>query len=245
MSRKDYFSRQAKRYAAFRPTYPDELYRFIFGHLKSFDTAWDCATGNGQVARVLAAQFDTVYATDISKQQLDEATPAKNISYSMQPAERTNFPDKSFDLITVGQALHWFDIPAFYKEAIRTAKPGAWLAVWGYTNCTINPIIDLPFLKFYHETVGPYWDTARKLVEDRYQSIHFPFEEVQSPSFAITLQWTAEEFAGYLSTWSAIQRFINVKGYDPIPAFMETIRPQWENKKAVRFPVFIRLMRLP
>ena len=35
--------------------------------------AWDCATGNGQVARYLADYFDEVYATDISQQQLDNA----------------------------------------------------------------------------------------------------------------------------------------------------------------------------
>ena len=49
MERKDYFSSQSKAYATFRPSYPDELYEFIFRHLKNRTTAWDCATGNGQV----------------------------------------------------------------------------------------------------------------------------------------------------------------------------------------------------
>ncbi|MDL5049258.1 class I SAM-dependent methyltransferase [Oscillatoria amoena NRMC-F 0135] len=242
---KDYFSGHSKLYATFRPMYPDELYRFIFGHLKSFEAAWDCATGNGQVARVLASRFDSVYATDISKQQLDEAFPAKNIFYSQQPAEKTNFPAKSFDLITVAQALHWFDIQAFYSEVIRTARPGAWLAVWGYAHCSINPTIDAHFIKFYHETVGPYWDAARKLVEEHYLSIPIPFEEVQSPSFAIIAHWTADEFSGYISTWSATQKFIKVNGYNPVPAFMENVLPLWKEKMIVTFPVFMRLMRLP
>ncbi|QOI97423.1 MAG: methyltransferase domain-containing protein [Flammeovirgaceae bacterium] len=238
---KDYFSGHSKQYAAFRPTYPDELYRFIFGHLKTFDAAWDCATGNGQVARVLATQFENVFATDISRQQLEHAYKADNIVYSVQPAEKTDLPDKTFDLITVAQALHWIDANAFYSEVIRTAKPGAWLAVWGYSHCTVNPEVDFHFLKFYNETVGPYWDGARKLVEDHYRSIPFPFDEVKSPAFSIKASWTAKEFAGYLGTWSATQKFIKEKGYDPVPEVMEKISPLWKDKLPVTFPVFLRM----
>src|SRR5688572_2580381 len=107
MATKDLFSSQSKAYAAFRPTYPAELYEFIFRNTKNFVLAWDCATGNGQVAQDLSKRFKKVYATDISQQQLDEAFKVTNIQYSVSKAEQTNFPDSSFDLITVGQALHW------------------------------------------------------------------------------------------------------------------------------------------
>lgn len=241
---KDYFSGHAKQYAAFRPTYPDELYRFIFGHLKSFDAAWDCATGNGQVARVLATQFEKVFATDISPQQLEHAYKTDNIVYSVKPAEKSDFPDKTFDLITVAQALHWFNVDAFYKEVNRTVKPGAWLAVWGYSVCSVTPEIDFHVMKFYNETVGPYWDGARKLVEERYRSISFPFEEVKSPAFSINVHWTAEEFTGYLGTWSATQQLIKEQGFDPVPEVMEKIRPLWKDKLRVTFPVFLRMGKI-
>lgn len=241
---KDYFSGHSKQYATFRPTYPDELYRFIFGHLKTFDAAWDCATGNGQVARVLATQFEKVFATDISPQQLEHANKADNILYSVQPAEKNDFPNKTFDLITVAQALHWFDLDAFYREVNRTSKPGAWLAVWGYSHCSINPEIDFHFLKFYRETVGPYWDAARNLVEEQYQPIPFPFEEVKSPAFSIKVNWTVEEFAGYLGTWSATQQYIKKKGFNPVPEVMEKISPLWKDKLEVMFPVFLRMGKI-
>jgi ubiquinone/menaquinone biosynthesis C-methylase UbiE len=241
---KDYFSERARQYATFRPTYPDELYRFIVGHLQSSDAAWDCGTGNGQVARALSKQFDQVYATDISQRQIDEAYRAANIFYSVQSAEKTDFPDSFFDLIVAAQALHWFDVPAFYKEVVRTAKPGAWLAVWGYSVCTVNAEIDFHFTKFYNETVGPYWDEARKLIEGHYQSLPFPFEEVQSPAFSITVHWTAAKFAGYVGTWSATQKFIKVRGTDPVPELMRKILPLWGEAMPVRFPVFLRLGRV-
>src|SRR5688572_14298485 len=119
MAIKDYFSQQSKLYAAFRPLYPEALYDFIFRHLKKCDVAWDCATGNGQVAQKLATVFTKVFATDISQQQIAEGFPADNIFYSVSAAEKTTFTRDQFDLITVGQALHWIDTAEFYKEVNR------------------------------------------------------------------------------------------------------------------------------
>ncbi|MBX2961893.1 MAG: class I SAM-dependent methyltransferase [Cyclobacteriaceae bacterium] len=241
MSQKDYFSGHAKIYAAFRPTYPKELYDFIFKHTKNFDRAWDCATGNGQVATVLSKYFKDVCATDISQQQLEHAANADNITYTIQPAEKTNFSDGQFDLITVAQALHWFDTTAFYAEAIRVAKPGAVLALWGYAVCNINPEIDKHFYHFYRETMGAYWDNARTLVENEYRDISFPFEEIPVPKFSIQVQWTADDFAGYLTSWSATQKFIKANGYNPVPEFMNKI--DWIGLKTVTFPLFLRLTK--
>src|SRR5512135_1288098 len=113
---KDLFSSQAELYARFRPTYPPELYSFILKFVRRRDHALDCATGSGQVARTLAEYFQTVYAIDISQSQLRHAAPADNIVYSVSRAESTPFQADAFDLITVAQAFHWFDAPAFWKE---------------------------------------------------------------------------------------------------------------------------------
>src|ERR1041385_3874622 len=100
---KDLFSSHATQYATFRPTYPRELYDYIFSLTKNFDTAWDAGTGNGQVARDLSKKFKKVFATDISEKQIANATQAENIFYSVA-GETTSFVAKSFDLICVAQA---------------------------------------------------------------------------------------------------------------------------------------------
>lgn len=243
MERKDYFSRQAKTYAAFRPTYPESLYEFIFAHLKGNDVAWDCATGNGQVARRLADHFKTVYATDISRAQLENAQQAKNIDYSTAAAEKTTFKSAQFDLITVAQALHWFDLPLFYDEVKRTAKQGALLAVWGYGLVGIDAQVDPLFNDFYSREVGPYWDEARKLVENQYADILFPFQEIECPDFSIEVGWTLDKFAGYLRSWSATQKYIIANAGDPVEKFRNALTDVWkpEEVKSVRFPVFMRL----
>lgn len=67
---KDNFSGHSSDYAKFRPEYPAEVYTFLKENLSGSDCAWDCGTGNGQVASRLADFFNLVEATDISQPQL-------------------------------------------------------------------------------------------------------------------------------------------------------------------------------
>jgi ubiquinone/menaquinone biosynthesis C-methylase UbiE len=247
MGPKDFFSNHSKIYAAFRPVYPPELYGFIFQHVREKKAAWDCGTGNGQVAHYLARHFEKVYATDISQQQLDEAIIAPNIFYSVARAEETAFAAHQFDLITVAQALHWFDFDRFYKEVLRTGKPGSIIAVWGYSLLRVNDDVDRVVMKFYNEVVGKYWDYSRRLVETGYASVPFPFENISSPDFRIVVKWTPEQLEGYINSWSAIQNFIRVEGYNPVGDLMKTMRAHWGDReiKTVSFPLFLKLGRIP
>ena len=131
---KDLFSKQADLYARYRPTYPKQLYEYIFTFVKEKNTAWDCATGNGQAAVVLADYFTKVIASDISAAQIERAIPKKNIEYIVCPAESTPFEENTFDLVTVAQAYHWIKWKEFKKEVMRVCKPGAVIAAWMYYN---------------------------------------------------------------------------------------------------------------
>jgi ubiquinone/menaquinone biosynthesis C-methylase UbiE len=241
---KDLFSEHSKLYSQFRPTYPKELYEFIFSHVNEFDTAWDCGTGNGQSARVLSATFKKVLATDISANQIEQAYKAENIYYSVC-GERTPFAETSFDLITVAQAIHWFNREDFYEEVNRVAKPNAILAVWGYSLLTIKSEIDLHLQDFYKNIVGTYWDKERNLIDEQYKSILFPFEEIATPAFKFSFDWTLEQLAGYLTTWSAVRKYIQVNGINPVENLIERITPLWEgDSKRITFPLFVRLGRV-
>ena len=247
MSTKDLFSSHAHVYAAFRPAYPEDLYQFIFKHLHDKSTAWDCATGNGQVAQYLSKHFNQVYATDISQQQIDQAFAGNgNIIYSVGKAEATSFCENQFDLITVAQALHWINTKEFYKEVTRTAKENALLGVWGYSLLHIESNIDSLLLDFYRNTVGQYWDSARKLVDEEYENIDFPFSKIESPGFELKVTWTLDQLAGYLTSWSATQKYIQANRQNPVPSFITTLQPYWktQEKKIVTFPIFMKLGRV-
>src|SRR5438552_13078825 len=113
---KDLFSNQAAIYAQYRPGYPRALFDYIVSFVTEKETAWDCATGNGQAAVELARYFEKVVATDISEKQLQQAIPNEKITYSVSTAEHTPFADNSFNCITVAQAYHWFNFEAFLTE---------------------------------------------------------------------------------------------------------------------------------
>lgn len=240
---KDNFSHDSKQYAQFRPHYPKELFDHLLSLIKEKNTAWDCGTGNGQVAGVLADHFREVYATDISQQQIDEAVTRPNIYYSIQPAEKTSFNEKQFDLITVAQAIHWFRFDDFYTEVKRTLKPGGIIAVIGYgpvqTTEPLQAIID----HFYKNIVGPYWDAERHYIDELYQTIPFPFEEIKMPVFTMSYEWTIEQLTGYLSTWSAVKHYRKQKGHDPLSFIEKELQEAWAglSTHSFEFPVLLRV----
>lgn len=243
---KDHFSGQAQLYAQFRPRYPDALYEYIFSLVPQQEVAWDCGTGNGQVASRLAEKFTQVYATDISEQQMAHAIRQDGIRYVVARAEKTNFADNTFDLVTVGQALHWFDFYAFYEEVKRTCKDHAILAVWGYKLLEVSSKIDPVIRDFYTNITGPYWDEERKHIDDAYQSIPFPFEEIKAPDFTIAVEWRLAEMEGYFNTWSSVQKYIRQNGTNPVPVLMAKIKSvvHSDDLLAVKFPVFMRVGRV-
>ncbi len=237
---KDLFSNHAQDYATFRPTYPKELYDFIFSHVEEFELAWDAGTGNGQVARDLSKHFRKVLATDISAKQIENAFYTENIFY-YQVGETTSFPKDSFDLICVAQAIHWFDRDRFYGEVNRVAKPGAIIVVWGYGLLSVDPEIDLLIHDFYVNIVGPYWDKERNLIDEQYKTISFPFREIETPEFSFSLLWTLGELQGYLTTWSSVQKFMKAKNFNPVEKLIAQIQPKWKSDKMkINFPFFVR-----
>lgn len=241
---KDNFSTQASSYARFRPGYPAQLFDFLFGLCKNFECAWDCATGNGQIAGMLAERFRQVEATDISEKQLQQAVQKKNIRYRIEAAESPSFPDAAFDLITVGQSAHWFHFEKFYPEVRRVLKPGGVLALVGYNLLQIDEPTDAVIKRLYSNVLGEYWDAERRHVDQAYTTIPFPFPETALPEMAMTCEWTFDHLSGYLDTWSALQHYIKKNGRSPLDeAIMAELRSAWPEgvSKTVRFPLFGRI----
>lgn len=242
----DNFSKQADAYARYRPGYPQELFDFILSHPGERKTAWDCATGPGTVAVRLAEYFERVYASDISREQLSHAPVRENITYKRVPAEDSGYPAGLFDLITVAQAIHWFDFERFYEEVRRTAKERALLAVIGYGMVRVNDEID-PLLDRFHDfAFGKYFSENRKYFDERYQTLPFPFEEIDCPGFESKYRWGIGDVEGYLNSWSAVQKFKSDDGFNPVDDFIEELASYWPEKeeKEVTFPVFLRLGRV-
>lgn len=242
---KDLFSDQADLYAKYRPDYPKELYDHIFSFVNEKNTAWDCATGNGQAAVILANHFTKVVASDISSAQISKALHKENIKYVICPAETTPFADNSFDLITVAQAYHWLKWDEFKKEVTRVSKPGAVIAVWMYDRAPIEKV-EVAIHDFYTNITGPYWDDERKYVEEKYATVNFEYELLPVKEFKTVLHWQRTDILGYISTWSAVQKYIKATGYSPLPVIEAEIKKLWPEGeiKEVVFPVYLKLGRV-
>lgn len=255
---KDHFSSASDRYAAYRPAYPTALFAWLAGlcprpgtspHTGTSaerDTAWDCATGSGQAALGLAPHFRQIVATDASAEQIRHAAAHPAIDFQVAPAEASGLAEHSIDLVTVAQAAHWLDLPRFYAEAARVLKPGGVLALWGYGRMVLSDEMDTPFQRFYAETVGPYWPPERALIDDGYRSLDFPFAEIEPPAFQIEVAWSLPRLIAYLSTWSAVKRYQDTQGQDPLPALMAELTPLWgdvDTAKTLQWPLFLRVGR--
>lgn len=238
---KDRFSGHSEIYQKYRPHYPPDLYKFILSHTKSRENCWDCATGNGQVARVLASHFKDVRATDISANQLGQAPSLPNVTYGRQRAENTDFEDNLFDLVTVAQALHWFDIPAFLKEVKRVSRPGGVLAVWGYGLLRLGAPMDDMISHFYSKVVGPYWDGERLHIDSAYTSIALPLSgQADLGGFSIVRSMDKNTLKGYLTSWSSVQNYMKRHGNNPVDGLMAQLQPHWQEGHPMEavFPIF-------
>lgn len=240
----DHFSRVAGKYADFRPRYPAALFDYLATLVPRGATVWDCAAGNGQATLDLAARFTRVLATDASAEQIASAPTVPNVDFRVALAEQSGLPDASVGLVTVAQALHWFDLPRFYAEIRRVLTPDGVLAVWCYgINEVAGDAVNALVQEFYAGTLGSYWPPSRQLVEAGYRTLPFPFAELTPPPFRMEVRWTLDQLLGYFSTWSATNRFIQANGRNPLEPLAANLARVWGDVNAPRivaWPLSVR-----
>ncbi|MES2560962.1 MAG: class I SAM-dependent methyltransferase [Bacteroidota bacterium] len=241
---KDYFSKQSDIYAKYRPQYPPELYAFLASKTAAHNKVWDCGTGNGQAAVDLTQYYQEVFATDPSEQQIVNSTPHPQVTYAVEKAERSSLPDASVDLITVANAMHWFDFELFYAEVKRVLKPDGIIAAWSYALPFISEEIDPIVYNFHHGVLNDYWVAENRLVEKEYSTIPFPFKEHLHPEFYSYKEMDLVDTIGYFNTWSAVQRYIATNHINPTDEFAKALSNVWgypETKRIMRWKLALKI----
>jgi len=168
------------------------------------------------------------------------------VTYRVALVENSGLPDRWADLVTAGQAVHWFDQERFFDEVRRVLAPGGAVAVWAYDLCDVEGDAGAAVRRF-HTRVEPYWPPERALVARRYADLVFPFEEISVQPVPMTAAWDLERTLGYLSTWSAVKRCTKETGRDPIAEFAEPLAEAWGNpreEKTVTWPLVLRAGRI-
>lgn len=243
----DHFSGHAADYAAARPTYPPALYAWLAAQCGARTSVWDAGCGNGQAAVALAAYFDHVTATDPSAAQIAQATPHPRVTYRVEAAERCTLAARSVDLVTVAQALHWFDLDAFHAQTRRVLKPGGVIAEWCYGLSRVTPAVDNVFAQLHDSTLRPYWPPERRHIETGYRTLAFPFAVLTPiPTFEMRSDWTLPQYLAYLRSWSASQRHLHASGRDAVDAATPDFTRAWGDpaqRRAVCWPLALRAGR--
>ncbi|MGQ9424946.1 class I SAM-dependent methyltransferase [Gilvimarinus sp. F26214L] len=243
----NYFSSAPDHYRQFRPRYPRELFDYLADICPGRDRAWDCACGNGQATIALSRRFAQVSASDVSAAQIAQAEPCSNVHYSVSPAEPIDAPDATLDLVTVAQAIHWFDHSRFFPEVNRVLRPGGILAAWGYQLLYTDTGLDQCIARFHRDVLGPYWPSGRELLDEGYTAIDFPYPRLRAPDFYMRQKWNFRQLTGYLSTWSAVKRYREIQGVDPLQQVSAELQRAWGDAqvRAVHWPLILYVGRKP
>lgn len=237
----DHFSGVASDYAAFRPQYPTALFEWLASMCPRHDVAWDCACGSGQASGSLASHFKRVVGTDASPTQVAAAEATATTRFVVAASEQVPLATGSVDLVAVAAALHWFADEPFFDEVRRVVRPGGVFAAWSYG----MPHIDSEDVErvvhgFIDGLLGPYWPPEIRMVLDGYASIDLPFEEVKTPAFELNEEWPLERFLGFARTWSAVGRYVEDRGEDPVLKLAADLEAVWKNEDGL-LPIKYRL----
>ncbi|XP_063862669.1 putative methyltransferase DDB_G0268948 isoform X1 [Scylla paramamosain] len=222
----------AAAYARFRPHPPQPLIDNILSFLKSKYTgalaaAADVGCGSGQTTWILAPHFNNVTGLDISEAQITEAIKknnANNVSFKVSGAETLPFPSRSLQVITTGQACHWFDLPKFYAEADRVLVSGGVLALYGY-------LFPLPIFGEVSDQLAEIVnDTYENKLEgyihqgsmevylgnyksEKYNMVHYEDRiEIRNDSYYTDKAVSVTDLTGYISSWSGFQNYRTQNG---------------------------------
>ena len=142
------FSKRAENYVRFRPGYPAAVLDSLRDEcgLTARSVVADVGSGTGKLTEMFLKNGNTVFAVEPNKEMRREAerlfgayTGFKSVRGQ---AEETTLAGDSVDLVTAGQAFHWFDARAARLELGRILRPGGFAAlIWNARDHKDDPLM--------------------------------------------------------------------------------------------------------
>ncbi len=131
------FTQNVENYLKYRPSYPPQVLTMLKEHcgLTQDAIVADIGSGTGLLAELILENGNDIYAVEPNNamRQAEKIylSGFPQIKYIDGRAEATTLADQSIDVITVGQAFHWFEHQLIKPEFKRILKPNGWvLLVW-------------------------------------------------------------------------------------------------------------------
>ncbi len=244
-AKRNWFTTGARGYATFKPDYPTALVDHLVDMTDGHKLAVDVGCGHGQLTAMLGKHFDRVVGIDSNASQLRLAEPHRNVEYIKAKAEKLPDDLADVDLITAAQSAHEFDLPVFYDEVRRVAKPGATVALITYGVATSEDLrVDDILQDFYFNKLAEYWPVEQKHVDNGYQKLKFPFKKLKSRELRITKELALPSLLGYMATWSAVKAAVKAGQEELLLDFERELSAAWSDPSRyirITWPISIRL----
>ena len=170
------FSNRVENYIKYRPTYPSgiiDLFRSDMGLTRDSVVA-DIGSGPGIFTRLFLENGNVTYGVEPNEGMRTAGESIlkdfPNFKSVKGTAEATTLPDSSVDIITAGQAFHWFKPEPTKTEFRRILKPRGWVAlVWN-----MRQLDSTPFLREYEKFIV---ENSTDYNEVRHERIHGPLPD--------------------------------------------------------------------
>lgn len=199
------YTSKAENYAKYRWEYSEQAIAAIWSvaGVSSQTIVADIGAGPGFVAKHFVDKAGMVYVIEPEKEMralAEKAFAGKSTCQVLAAsAEDTTLPTASVDLITVGQAIHWFKPEETRKEFLRILKPSRWLAV--LRNYGTDAV--------YGKEVGTLFERFAKpepsrLITRQPMNFYYGNDDFQKMLFAFDFSLTWEQFLGSLMSSALI-----------------------------------------
>lgn len=196
------WGRTSEDYAKYRDIYPQVFYDKIVARnlCVNGQRVLDLGTGTGVLPRNMVRYGAKWVGTDISDNQIEQAKKLSvntDIEYYAVSAEKLDFPDHSFDVITACQCFWYFDHEKIMPNLCRMLKPNGRILVlymaWLPFEDPIAGASEQLVLKY-----SPNWSGARETmhpiaIDECYKE---QFELVYHEQYPLTVHFTRESWHG-------------------------------------------------
>ena len=202
MDTKQVYTNKAEKYALYRWDYAPEAIETVFrvAHLDMVSIVADIGAGTGIWTRHFVGRVRQVFAVEpndemrrVASRILAGCDACVLLDGS---SEATGLSDHSIDLVTVAQAIHWFNPDLSRKEFRRILKPGGWLAI--LRNLITNDAMNLAISELYKTEYG--FESRQSPLQREWKPLIFYFGNgrFQRIRYGLSFQQNWEHFFGAL-----------------------------------------------
>lgn len=98
----------------------------------------------------------------------------------------------------------------------------------------MSEAVDEVVRNLYHVVLKGCWAPEIKIIEDGYQALRLPFDEVSVGRHRIERVWDMDQFVAFMKTWSASETYWKRHDREAVDAIREDLTRAWGGEPAAK-----------